>query len=56
MAAGDQWNDVEMLEAAGLGIAMGNAPPGVQARADRVVGSCEADGLADALAALPFGA
>ncbi len=56
VAAGDQWNDVEMLEAAGLGIAMGNAPPGVQARADRVVGSCEADGLADALAALPFGA
>jgi Cof subfamily protein (haloacid dehalogenase superfamily) len=55
VAVGDHWNDVEMIEAAGLGIAMGNAPPGVRARADRVTGSCEAEGLADALEALPFG-
>lgn len=55
VAVGDHWNDVEMLEVAGLGIAMGNAPPGVQARADRVTGTCDAEGLADALEGLAFG-
>jgi hydroxymethylpyrimidine pyrophosphatase-like HAD family hydrolase len=55
VAVGDHWNDVEMLEVAGLGIAMGNAPPGVQARADRVTATCDADGLALALEPLTFG-
>lgn len=56
VAAGDHWNDVEMLEAAGLGIAMGSAPAAVQARADRVAPSSEEDGLAVVLETLEFGA
>jgi Cof subfamily protein (haloacid dehalogenase superfamily) len=34
MAIGDQDNDIEMIEWAGLGIAMGNASPGAKAAAD----------------------
>lgn len=49
VAIGDSYNDVEMLKAAGLGIAMGNAPPGVQAQADWVTGSVEEEGLVTAL-------
>jgi hypothetical protein len=26
IAVGDNWNDLEMIEAAGLGVAMGSAP------------------------------
>jgi hydroxymethylpyrimidine pyrophosphatase-like HAD family hydrolase len=55
VAVGDHWNDAEMLAVAGLGIAMGNAPPGVQAQADRVTGTCDDDGLAQALEPLTFG-
>ncbi len=55
VAIGDHFNDVEMLEAAGLGIAMGNAPAEVQARADRVTGTCDEEGVAQALATLAFG-
>src|SRR3954468_3259574 len=55
VAAGDGWNDVEMIEAAGLGIAMGSAPAAVQARADRVTDTADAEGLALALEALEFG-
>lgn len=55
VAIGDHWNDVEMLEAVGLGIAMGNAPAGVRARADLVTGTCDEDGVAQALEALSFG-
>ena len=36
VAFGDSWNDVEMLEAAGEGVAVANAREGVKARADRV--------------------
>jgi len=49
MAVGDDWNDLEMLRHAGLGIAMGNAPDGVQAVADHVTASNAEDGLAQAL-------
>ena len=45
VAVGDNWNDLEMIEAAGLGVAMGHAPAGVRARADFVIdtsGSFEA--------------
>lgn len=49
IAFGDSMNDAEMLEAAGLGIAMGNAAPQVKALADRVCGCCEEDGVARAL-------
>jgi hypothetical protein len=49
MAVGDDWNDLEMLRHAGLGIAMGNAPDGVQAVADHVTASNAEDGLVQAL-------
>lgn len=39
MAVGDTAQDVPMLEAAGLGVAMGNAPEDVKARADAVAPS-----------------
>ena len=54
VAAGDHWNDLEMIEAAGLGIAMGSAPAAVQARARWVVPPSDREGLALALEALPF--
>jgi len=46
VAIGDNFNDVEMLTYAGLGVAMGNAPPEVQAAADLVIGSNDDDGVA----------
>lgn len=49
MAIGDNFNDVEMLEYAGLGVAMGNAPAVVQAFADWVAPTVEEDGVAIAL-------
>jgi Cof subfamily protein (haloacid dehalogenase superfamily) len=49
MAIGDNFNDVEMLEYAGIGVAMGNAPAQVQAFADWVAPPVEADGVAIAL-------
>jgi len=45
IAVGDNWNDVEMLEAAGLGVAMGHAPEGVRARARHVCGTAEEEGF-----------
>ncbi|GAB4141415.1 MAG: Cof-type HAD-IIB family hydrolase [Cyanobacteria bacterium J069] len=49
MAIGDNFNDFEMLQYAGVGVAMGNAPEGVQAIADWVAPSVEADGAAIAI-------
>lgn len=49
MAVGDQLNDLEMLEAVGLGVAMGNAVPLVRERAGAVVATNDEDGVADAL-------
>lgn len=46
VAVGDQLNDLEMLQLAGLGVAMGNAPAEVKARADLVIGHHDEDGLA----------
>jgi Cof subfamily protein (haloacid dehalogenase superfamily) len=46
---GDGDNDVEMLEWAGLGIAMGNATPRTRAVADWIAPSVQEDGLAEAL-------
>ena len=49
MACGDQANDLEMLRDAGLGVAMGDAPPEVQAAADEVTGTVREDGAAIAI-------
>lgn len=49
MAIGDNFNDLEMLEFAGLGIAVANAPAEVQACADHVTVSNNEDGVALAL-------
>jgi len=49
IAVGDNWNDLEMIEAAGLGVAMGQAPEGVRARADYVCGTAEEDGVKEVI-------
>jgi hypothetical protein len=49
IAIGDEANDVEMIRAAGMGIAMGNATPALKAAARRVTASHDDDGLALAL-------
>ncbi|BBH17318.1 hydrolase [Nocardioides baekrokdamisoli] len=46
LAMGDGRNDVEMLQWAGRGVAMGNALPEAIAAADAVTASCEDDGVA----------
>jgi len=51
MAIGDNFNDVEMLEYAGLGVAMGDAPMEVQAIAQWVAPTVEEDGAAVAIEA-----
>ncbi|PAD76483.1 Cof-type HAD-IIB family hydrolase [Paenibacillus campinasensis] len=48
-AAGDYDNDLDMLQWAGLGIAMGNAEPHVKERAAVVTGSNREDGVAEAI-------
>lgn len=47
IAFGDGINDITMLQAAGIGIAMGNAHDEVKAAADRICGKIEDDGLYD---------
>ena len=51
-AIGDAENDIGMLRAAGIAIAMGNAAPAVIAVADRVTGANDRDGAALAIDAL----
>jgi len=45
IAVGDNWNDLEMIEAAGLGVAMADAPEGVRARADHVCATADEEGF-----------
>ncbi|MDE5592745.1 MAG: excinuclease ABC subunit UvrC [Clostridiales bacterium] len=49
MAFGDSYNDIAMIEAAGLGIAMGNAREKVKQAADYVTDVNNADGVAKAI-------
>jgi hypothetical protein len=46
VAIGDDVNDIPMIRNAGLGVAMGNARPEVQAIAKRVIGTNAEEGLA----------
>lgn len=52
MAIGDNFNDLDMLEFAGIGVAMGNAPEKVKRKADFVAPSNNEDGVAYALKSL----
>ena len=49
LAIGDNWNDREMLEQAGLGLVMGNANPEMRALGLPVLPSNEEDGVAVAI-------
>jgi Cof subfamily protein (haloacid dehalogenase superfamily) len=49
LAVGDAWNDVPLLDAAAVGVAMGSGPPELLARADHVVADVAHDGVAEAL-------
>jgi Cof subfamily protein (haloacid dehalogenase superfamily) len=46
IAFGDNYNDISMLEAAGTGVAMGNADDAVKARANVVIGDNTTDSIA----------
>ena len=54
MAFGDGSNDLTMLRAAGIGVAMGNAAPEVQAAADYVTRTNEEGGVSAALEKFVF--
>ncbi|MBR5427631.1 MAG: HAD family phosphatase [Clostridia bacterium] len=49
MAFGDDFNDIPMLEAAGIGVAMGNAGEEVKRAADCVTDGCDHSGVAHAM-------
>lgn len=49
IACGDSWNDLSMIEYAGLGVAMGNAVDDLKAKADYVTASNEEDGIAEVI-------
>ena len=49
IAIGDNYNDKGMIEFAGMGVAMGNAPEEIKAAADIITDSNNSDGVAKAL-------
>ncbi|MBI5671216.1 MAG: HAD family hydrolase [Chloroflexi bacterium] len=49
LAVGDAENDIEMIQLAGVGVAVGNAAPHVQAVADYVAPRYDEDGVANAV-------
>lgn len=49
MACGDSWNDISMIELAGVGIAMGNAVPEVKCKATWITQDNNHDGVAVAI-------
>jgi HAD-superfamily hydrolase, subfamily IIB len=54
VAFGDNYNDMDMLESAGMGIAMGNAPNAVKKIADRTTLDNDSEGVSEALDSLQF--
>ncbi len=48
-AFGDGGNDLQMIKAAGCGVAMGNSPEFIKRQADCVCGPCTQDGIAEFL-------
>lgn len=52
IAVGDSENDREVLQTVGMGVAMGNALPSLQAVAKHVIGHTDNDGLAEFLRSL----
>ena len=54
IAVGDADNDIPMLRAAGLGVAMGNAPDHVKTAADRIVSDLDHGGCAEAIMMLLY--
>src|SRR5207247_1054097 len=49
IAVGDNLNDLEMIRTAGLGVAMGNAPPELRAQAGYVTSTNDEGGLAEVI-------
>ncbi|MBE7015228.1 MAG: HAD family phosphatase [Ruminococcaceae bacterium] len=52
IAMGDSANDIDMLDAAGIGVVMGNAPNFMKEKADFITKSCRDNGVAYALSQL----
>jgi hydroxymethylpyrimidine pyrophosphatase-like HAD family hydrolase len=50
VAVGDAGNDLDVLQAAGHAVAMGNATPEARAVADEVVADNDHDGIAEVIA------
>ena len=55
MACGDSENDIDIMQTAGIGVAMGNAEEKVKAIADYVTKSNQEDGVAHAIRKLVLG-
>ena len=49
VCCGDGFNDLPMIEYAGFGVAMANAPEQLKEKADYVAPSCDEDGLVDVI-------
>jgi hydroxymethylpyrimidine pyrophosphatase-like HAD family hydrolase len=49
IAIGDGFNDLSMIEYAGLGVVIGNAPEAIRSKADYVTLSNDEDGVAHVL-------
>jgi hydroxymethylpyrimidine pyrophosphatase-like HAD family hydrolase len=49
VAIGDFYNDLDMIQYAGIGVAVANAPDDIKAQADLVVGHCRDGAVADVI-------
>lgn len=48
-AIGDSWNDLQLIQAVGLGVAMGNGNEDIKKAADWITDTNEQDGVAKAI-------